>query len=125
MHRPSNIFYKSALFCAALGLSAAPALAQSTSTEHVYDPNTGKSYSVTTKTGANGATHEVVHKCAGGETSGTGKCHASRTLTNANGDVATRSATGIMGENGYRARQKSTGFGGRTTIRKRAGARKP
>ena len=133
MHPNPIKFTSAALVSVALTLTAAPVLAQDstspsvsgTASKRIYDPNTGKSISVTTKTGANGATHQVVNKCAQGETQGTGKCRSTRTLTTANGEVATRSNTGIMGENAFRSRQKATGFGNRTTIKKRGKLRQP
>ncbi len=124
--------FSTTIICAALSMSAAPVLAQDSgetstqgqSVERVYDPETGKYVSVTTKTGPNGATQEVVHKCVGGESVDNTKCATKRTVTNADGEVATRNSVGIFGENGFRQRQKTTGFDGDTRKVKRRGLRR-
>jgi len=133
MHPNPIKLYSAALVSVALIVTAAPVLAQnatspsvsSTAFKRLYDPNTGKSIALTTKTGENGARYQVLNKCAQGETQGTGTCRSTRALTTANGKVATLTKTGIKGENAVRARLKVTGFGDRTTIKKYRKLRQP
>ena len=133
MHSYPIKLYSAALVSVALIVTAAPVRAEDatspsvsgTAFERLYDPNTGKSIALTTKTGKNGARYQVLNKCAQGETKGTGTCRSTRALTTANGKVATLTKTGIKGENAVRARLKVTGFGDRTTIKKYRKLRQP